>query len=168
MEASNGILEYWCSHMEVVAFCVLLFSVLFIIYLPQFVLERRLPKLTLAELTAQCPNLGWTRWGRVVWGLGTSVLAVAGIYYCLGRSHRVANDDASGFLMVAVLCIAPVSAGVWALWTGVYRGFDRRGFTDEYYHIAGSHLSWVPWAQVLAALTIAGVGLAGFFAMGPH
>ena len=168
MEASNGFLEYWFSHLEIVAFCVLLFSVLFIMYLPQWVLERHLPKLTLAELTTQCPNLGWLRWVRVVWGLGTFLLVAGGMFYCVGRSHGVADEDRVGFLVVAVLCIVPLSAGVWALWTGVYRAFDRRGFTNEYYRVAESPHRRLPWAQIIAALTVAGVSLAVFFAMGRH
>ena len=168
MEASNGFLEYWFSHMEVVAFCILLFSVPFIMYLPQWVLERHLPKLTLAELTAQCPNLGWLRWVGVVWGVGTFLLVAVGMFYCLGRMNRVGDDDASGFLVPAVLCIVPLSAGVWALWTGVYRGFDSRGFGGGYYRVAESAHRRLPWVQVVAALTVAGVSLAVFFAMGRH
>ena len=166
MEASNGFLEYWGSHLAVVGtFCILLFSVLFIIYLPQWVLERHLPKLTLAELTAQCPDLGWLRWARVVWGLGTFLLEAGGIFYCLGRSHRVGDDDATGYLVVAVLCIVPLSAGVWALCTGVYRASDKRGFTNEYYRVAETPHQRLPWVQIIAALTVAGVSLAVFFVM---
>ena len=168
MEASDGFFEYWFSHLEIVAFCVLLFSVPFIMYLPQWVLERHLPKLTLAELTAQCPNLGWLRWVGSVWALGTFLLVAGGIFYCVGRSHRVGGDDAAGFLVVAVLCLVPLSAGVWALWTAVFRAFDRQGFTNEYCCVADTPHRRFPWVQIVAALTVAGVSLTVFFAMVRH
>ena len=170
MEASegNGFFEFWFSNLHIVAWCVLLFSAILIGYMPQFIVQRRLPKLTLEDLTGQWPDLGWLRWGSVVWFVGTFLLVAGGMVYPLQRMHRAAEDDAIAFLIVPVFCIVPLSAGVFALWTGVYRGLGRRWFTDEYYRVAETAHRRLPWVQIVAALVIAGLSLLGFLAMGGH
>jgi hypothetical protein len=170
MEASegNGFFEFWFSNLHIVAWCILLFSAILIAYIPQFIVQRRLPNLTLEDVTAQWPNLGWLRWGSVVWFVGTLLLVAGGIVYFVQRTPRVAGDDAIAFLIVIVFCIVPLSAGVFALWTGVYRGLDRRWFTDEYYCVADTPHRRLPWVQIVAALVIAGLSLVGFLAMGRH
>ena len=170
MEASEGkgFFEFWFSNLHIVAWCILLFSAILIAYIPQFIVQRRLPKLTLEDLTGQWPDLGWLRWGSVVWFVGTFLLVAGGIVYPLQRMHRAAEDDAIAFLIVPVFCIVPLSAGVFALWTGVYRGLDRRWFTDEYYCVADTPHRRLPWVQIVAALVIAGLSLLGFLAMGGH
>jgi hypothetical protein len=169
MEASEGkgFFEFWSSNLHMVAWCILLFSAILIAYIPQFIVQRRLPKLTLEDVMAQWPNLGWLGWGSIVWVMGTFLLVAAGIDYCVARSHRIANDESSGFLIIPVLCIVPLSAGVFALWTGVYRGLHRRWlFTNEYYCVADTPHRRLPWVQIVAALVIAGLSLVGFLAMG--
>ena len=161
MEASegNGFFEFWFSNLHIVAWCVLLFSAILIGYMPQFIVQRRLPKLTLEDVMAQWPNLGWLRWGSVVWFVGTFLLVAGGIVYFVQRTDRVAGDDAVAFLIVPVFCIVPLSAGAFALCTGVYRGLDRRWFTDEYYRVAETAHRRLPWVQIVAAVVIAGLSL---------
>ncbi len=161
MEASEGqgFFEFWFSNLHIVAWCILLFSAILIAYIPQFIVQRHLPKLTLEDVTAQWPNLGWLRWGSMVWFVGTFLVMAAGLCYGVARSHRMANEEMGGLLIVPVLCIVPLSAGVFALWTGLYRGLDRRWFSDEYYCVADTPHRRLPWVQIVAALVIAGLSL---------
>jgi hypothetical protein len=167
METLKQTFEWWGTNKAVLANCLLFFSAIITWYFP-LLAQRRLPALTRDELTAQCPNLRWLRWGSFVWLVGTLLVTVPIWVYVMKRLHRLPDDNQSGFLVAAVLCLPPLSAGVFALWTGVYRGLGRRGFTDKYYRVAGSQLSWIPLSQIIAALTIAAVSLAGFFTMAPH
>ncbi len=86
-----------------------------------------------------------------MWSLGTSLVAAVVLFLCLKKADRPGNDDADGFLVSAALCIPALSAGVFALWTGVYPELERRGLTNKFYRVAGSRMRWVPWTQVIAA-----------------
>ena len=153
--------EWWWTHKATLASILLFVCSLLTFHLP-VVAQRRLPMLTLRELTGLCPNLRWLRWGRFVWPVGTLLLMGLG-FLCLRRMPRM-EEERGIFLLAAIFCIPSLSVGVLALYTGVYREIVGRGeYRGGYYQVSQTEMSWVPWAQIIAALTIAGLSLAGCF-----
>ncbi len=133
-------------------------------FFPLMMAQRRLRALSLAELTAQCPGLGWLRWGYPAFYIGTGLIFVAALLWAREGLHGM-SDAKSGFVIGAVLCMFPLVAGVLALTTGVYRAMSGEGFTRGYYRVEGSPLSWMPRAQIGAAIATAGVCWAGLVAL---
>jgi hypothetical protein len=158
--------EWWWTHKATLASILLFLSSLLTMYLP-VVAQRRLPMLTLRELTALCPNLRWLRWGRFVCPLGTLLLMGLGLL-CLRRMPRM-EEERGIFVLAAIFCIPSLSTGILALCTGVYREIVGRGeYRGGYYLVAQTGMSWVPWAQIIAGLTIAGLSLAALAASDPR
>ena len=134
-------------------------------YFLPVIAQRRLPQLTLVQLIAQYPHLRWLKWGGFVCFLGTALLMGLG-FLCLRRMPRM-EEERGVFLLAAVFCIPSLSTGVFAACTGVYHAIERRGWPcARYYRIAQTGFSWVPWAQIIAALSIAAGSLTGLLATG--
>ena len=157
MERWQQDLEWWLANWPVLAGLLLWFASLLNSILPLVHVQRRLPRLSLADLTARCPGLGWLSWGYPIAYVATALLFVAAMFWVHEHSRRL-SDAQGSFLMGAVFCIFPLIAAGLALKTGVYRGMTGRAFTKDYYQVAGSHLSWVPWTQLLAAIITAAGG----------
>jgi hypothetical protein len=166
MDASDGFLDWWWTHKAMLASLILFLWSLVNIYLFHFIAQQRLSKLSLSKVIRQDRHLRWLRRGRSVWFWGTSLLVVLGLI-CLRRSPRL-GDEQGLFLAAALFCVIPLSNGVFGLLTGLCRGLGERSFGEGFYRVAQSPLGWIPWAQIISALTIGGLGLAGFLAMGRH
>ena len=133
--------------------------------------QRRLPKLSLVQVTRQYPHLRWLRWGSPLVSWGSNFLIALGVFYLLyfHKESRKLGDDQGVFFLAGILCIPSLSAGVLALATGIYREIVGRGErAGQYYCVAQTGLSWVPWAQSIAALAVCGLSLAGFFFAAPR
>jgi hypothetical protein len=155
--------EWWWTHKAELGSFLLVLASLLTLAFPLFA-QRRLPKVSLTEVTRLYPHLRWLRWGGPLLSWGSWLLMLP-IFLYLQQHSRVLSDEQGLFLLAVMLCLPSLSAGVLALLTGIYREIVGRGEpAGKYYCVAGTGLSWVPWAQSLAALTVVGVGLAGFFA----
>ncbi len=157
-------LEWWLANWAVLAALLLWFVSLLNSILPLVIVQRRLPALSLSELTARCPGLGWLRWGYPAFYVSTGLGFGAAMIWLPGVMSRL-SDARGGFLLGAVFAVFPLIAGILALATGVYRGMTGQGFTRDYYRVAGSALRWLPRAQVGAAIGTAALSLAGFFGL---
>ena len=159
MEESNNPFAWWWGHKASLVSSVLFLGSLLTIAFPLFA-QRRLPKFSLAQVTRQYPHLHWLRWGSPLVSWGSGLLVAVGILYLfyLDKEPRRLGDDQGVFLLAVILCIPSLSAGVLALGTGIYREIVGRGQrAGQYYCVAETGLSWVPWAQSIAALTVGGV-----------
>jgi hypothetical protein len=137
---------------------------LLVYYLPA-VAQRRLPKMSAVGMAAQCPRRRWLKWGDWICNLGTVLLMGLGFlgFHKLPRME----EERGGFLLAAIFTILSLSRGILALSTGVYREIVGRGaYGGSYYRVAQTGMSWVPWAQIIAALIIAGVSLVALVASG--
>ncbi len=158
-------LDWWLANWTVLAALLLWFVSLLNSILPLVFVQRRLKGLSLEELTAKHPGLGWVRWGYPVLYVVTGAGVVAAMMVLRGVMGRL-SDAQGGFLMGTVFAGFPLIAGSLALATGVYRGMTGDGFSGSYYLITGSVLSWVPRAQTGVAIGTAGLCLAGFYGVG--
>ncbi len=155
--------EWWWEHKAALGSFMLVLASLLTIAFPLFA-QRRLPKLSLAEVTRLYPHLRWLRWGGPLASWGSWLLVVPLFLYLHNQARRV-SDEQGLFLLAVIFCIPSLSAGVLAIATGIYREVVGRGEpAGKYYSVAETGLSWVPWAQSLAAITVVGLSLAGFFA----
>jgi hypothetical protein len=160
-------LEYWRTHLPVLAGSLLVLSSLATFYFPRIVLRRQ-PKLSRGQLIKRHPRLGWLIRLQILWVL-VFILGAA-LLFGLVRAHlpRQPTEDQVGFLVTAAVSALPLSDGVFALLTGVYRDVTGRYFADAYFYDARQEQPWIPWTQTLAALTIAAASLAGFWAVAPR
>lgn len=163
MESSEqSLLEWWWAHKAELGGFVLFVASLLTVAFPLFA-QRRLPKLSLREVTRLYPHLRWLKWGGPLLSWGSWLLVLALLLYDNEHSRRL-GDEQGLFLLAVIICIPSLGAGMLAMVTGIYREIVGRGEpAGKYYCVAGTGLSWVPWAQILAALTVVGLGLAGFF-----
>jgi hypothetical protein len=164
MEFITQSLKWWWVNKPALASFILLLASVLTMAFPVFA-QRRQPKLSLAQVTQRYPRLRWLRWGSPLVSGGSWLVMALSIVYL--RIERPPLGDEQGLFLLAVLfCIPSLSAGVMALCTGIYREIVVRGEpAGNYYCVGGTRLSWVPWAQSVAALTVGGLSLAGFFAM---
>ena len=115
MEAFKQTLEWWRTHKAALASVVLVLVSLLTIAFPVFA-QRRLSKLSLGELTRQCPHLRWPGGGSA-WCLGEARSAwCRALFYRYKQSPRL-SDDQGAFLLAVILCIPSLSAGLLALCT---------------------------------------------------
>jgi hypothetical protein len=156
-------LEWWVANWPVIAGLFLWLLSLLSSILPLVIVQRRLPNRTLAELKALDAGLVWLRWGYPAAYVVTGSVFLWAMFGLRQPSLRM-SDAAGFFLMGAVFCIFPVSAGIMAVKTGFYRGMTGRGFTGDYYRLRDTELSWLPRAQIACGVLTAAVSLAGFFA----
>ena len=77
------------------------------------------------------------------------------------------EEERGVFLLAAIFAILSLGRGILALSTGVYREIVGRGaYGGSYYRVAQTGMSWVPWAQIIAALSIAAGSLTDLLATG--
>jgi hypothetical protein len=165
MEESNNPFAWWWAHKASLASSILFLASLLTIAFPLFA-QRRLPKLSLAQVIHQYPYLRWLRWGSPLVSWGSGLLVAVGILYLLylDKEPRRLGDDQGVFFLAVIFCIPSLSAGALALGTGIYREIVGRGErAGQYYCVAETGLGWVPWAQVISGLVVGGLSLAGFF-----
>ena len=159
MESFEQPFEWWWAHKATLASFIFVLASLLTIAFPLFA-QRRLPKLSLVQVTRQYPHLRWLRWGSPLVSWGSGLLMAVGIFYLfyLDKEPRRLGDDQGVFLLAVIFCIPSLNAGVLALGTGIYREIVGRGErAGQYYCVAQTGLSWVPWAQSIAALAIGGL-----------
>jgi hypothetical protein len=155
---------WWWEHKAVLGSFILVLASLLTMAFPLFA-QRRLPKVSLAEIIRLYPHLRWLRWGGPLMSWGSWLLLLPLFLYLHNHSRRL-SDEQGLFLLAVMFCIPSLSAAVLAMVTGIYREIVGRGEpAGKYYCVAETELSWVPWAQSLAALTVVGLSLGGFFAM---
>ncbi len=110
MERWRQDLEWWLANWTVLAALLLWFLSLLDSILPLVFVQRRLKGLTLEELTAKYPALGWVRWGYPLLYVVTSVEFVAAMLVLRGVTSRL-SDAQGGFLIGTVLAGFPHIAG---------------------------------------------------------
>jgi hypothetical protein len=136
-------------------------SGLFAIYLARFCL-RHSQKLTSDELAERYPHLEWVKWGypigvaAVFWLL----VAVWAIVYSLYKNQLGDRWFVLGAALMSVLLLAE---GFIALLTGVYSASTR--FRNLYVYDLDKQLTWIARLQIVSAIVIVAVSLAGFLVM---
>ena len=89
------------------------------------------------------------------------------LFFGLTRAYasKHPDDNLVSFLAAAAFALLPLSDGLFALFTGLYRDIVGRSYMDEYFYDAQKEHRWVPWTQTIVALTIiAAAGLGVFWA----
>jgi hypothetical protein len=156
-------LEYWQTHLAVLACILLVLLSLATFHFPRIALRRH-PKLNRSQVTARYPNLRWLRWGQTAWWVGTGLLMGLAVTY----ANKQPGETRGFFLSAAAFSLLPFSDGILALWTGLYRDMVGRCFVEKYFCVAQQEQRWIPRTQLITALIIAAVSLAGFWACDAH